>query len=425
MRCFGLPARASQKSRGLARYELLVAASYLPGITKDHHKQGSMMRVAVNALFLNYPHSGIGQYLIRLITELGKKYPGDEYLLFAPGDNLEGHAFPPNVTIERVAMRSPGGRRVEKFLWEQRSFPLVGRRSGAEVLHVPYFATPFRQPLPTVVTIHDVIPLRLPVYKTSGAVRAYNALVSQASRRASLIITVSQYSKRDIQEALGIPEERIRVVLEAAGPQFRPVKDTVALAAARERYGLGERYLLYVGGFDDRKNVAALIQAFSRLLAEVDEPELQLMVAGDTSRLGSATYPDWRPLAEHLGVMARIRTGDVDDADLPLLYSAAIAFVYPSLYEGFGLNPLEAMACGAPVICSNRTSLPEVVGSAALLVDPKEPGAMAGTIARLLSDGELRATLQRQSLARAAQFSWKHAATETHAVFEEALTSKA
>ena len=382
------------------------------------------MRVAVNALFLHYPHSGIGQYLIQLITELGRQYPDDAYQLLVPEANREGPTLPLNVIIEPIALRSPGGRRVEKFLWEQRGFPLAGRQRGAEVLHIPYFATPLRQPVPTVVTIHDVIPLRLPVYKTSGPLRAYNALVSHASRQTPLIITVSQYSRRDIQETLGIPEERIRVVLEAAGPQFRPVEEPAALSAARERYGLGERYILYVGGFDDRKNVGALIQAFARLLAEAEEPELQLMMAGDTGRLGGATYPDWRPLAEHLGVMTRIRTGYVADADLPLLYSAATVFVFPSLYEGFGLNPLEAMACGAPVICSNRTSLPEVVGSAALLVDPENPEALAASMTQVLSDAQLRSALRERGLARAAEFSWKRAATETHAVFEEALQPK-
>jgi glycosyltransferase involved in cell wall biosynthesis len=381
------------------------------------------MRVAINALFLQYPHSGIGQYLRRLLPELGQQYPEDAYLLLAPASDQEAPAFPPNVTVEPVGRGNAGNPRAAKFLWEQRGFPQEARRRGSNLLHVPYFATPFMQPLPTVVTIHDVIPLRLPVYQTSGLVRAYNALVSRASRRASRIITVSQYSRRDIQETLGIPAERIRVVSEAAGPQFRPAEDLAALAAARARCGLGERYLLYVGGFDARKNVDALIRAFARLLAETEEPALTLMLAGDTSRLGGATYPDWRPLAQHLGVLARIRSGHVADADLPLLYSAATAFVYPSLYEGFGLNPLEAMACGAPVICSNRTSLPEVVGEAALLVNPEEDGALAAAIAQVLTDAQLRATLRGRGLERAAAFSWERAARETHAVFEETLTT--
>src|SRR5262249_18784399 len=149
---------------------------------------------------------------------------------------------------------------------------------------------------------------------------------------------------------------------------------------------LGPRYVLFVGGFDERKNVAGLVQAFAQLLKEDTQPELQLMIAGDTSRLGGATYPDWRPLAQQLGIMERIRTGLVTEADLPLLYSGCAVYVFPSLYEGFGLNPLEAMACGAPVVCSDRTSLPEVVGDAAVLVDPTSPDALAAALKRVLVD---------------------------------------
>src|SRR5579885_1816032 len=163
------------------------------------------MRVAVNALFLHYPHSGIGQYLIQLTNELGRQYPDDEYRLLVSGHAAEAPPFPSNVTIEPIIKRSPGGQRVAKFLWEQRGFPHVGRQRGADIFHVPYFATPLTQPVPTVVTIHDVIPLRLSVYKTSGLLQAYNALISYASRRAPLILTVSQYSRRDIEATLGIP----------------------------------------------------------------------------------------------------------------------------------------------------------------------------------------------------------------------------
>jgi glycosyltransferase involved in cell wall biosynthesis len=381
------------------------------------------MRVAVNALFLHFPHSGIGQYLVRLMSALGAACPDDSYWLLAPPGASSSPTFPPNVQVREVPLRVPGGRRLEKLLWEQRVFPHAAGRMGADLLHIPYFATPLHQPLPTVVTIHDMIPFRMPVYMTSGAVRAYQSLVSRASRRAARILTVSDYSRQEIQELLDIPKERIHVVLEAAGEQFHPCTDPQALASARERYGVGPRYLLYVGGFDARKNVSGLVQAFAQLVTDaVALPDLHLMIAGDTSRLGGATYPDWRPLAQKLGVMERIRTGLVADADLPLLYSGAAAYVFPSLYEGFGLNPLEAMACGAPVVCSNRTSLPEVVSDAAVLVDPTEPAAMAAALKRVLHDTNLQAQLRARGLAWAAQFSWERAAHETRAVYQQALT---
>lgn len=386
------------------------------------------MRVAVNALFLHFPHSGIGQYLVRLMSTIGVAYPDDSYWLLVPPGALMSPALPPNVQVKEVSLRVPGGRRLEKFLWEQRVFPHAAEQMGAELLHIPYFATPLSQPLPTVVTIHDMIPFRMPLYMTSAAVRAYHALVSRASRRAARILTVSEYSRQEIQELLGVPKERVQVVLEAAGEQFHPSDDPQALAKARERYGLGPRYGLYVGGFDARKNVEGLVRAFAQLVAEnaaTDnaDADLQLMIAGDTSRLGGATYPDWRPLARELGIMDRIRTGLVTDADLPLLYSGAAVFVFPSLYEGFGLNPLEAMACGAPVVCSNRTSLPEVVGDAGLLVDPTEPAALAAALKKVLQDTSLQEQLRARGLERAASFSWERAAHETRAVFQAALSA--
>jgi glycosyltransferase involved in cell wall biosynthesis len=380
------------------------------------------MRVAVNALFLHFPHSGIGQYLVRLLSALGVAYPDDNYWLLVPPGAFSSPPFPPNVQVQEVPLRVPGGRRLEKFFWEQRVFPHAAEQMGADLLHVPYFATPLSQPLPTVVTIHDMIPFRMPVYMTSGAVRAYQALVSRASRRAARILTVSEYSRQEIQELLGISKERIEVVLEAAGEQFRPCTDAQVLAQARERYGLGPRYVLYVGGFDERKNVQGLVQAFAQLLQADVAADLQLMIAGDTSRLGGATYPDWRPLAQKLSIMDHICTGLVTDADLPLLYSGASVYVFPSLYEGFGLNPLEAMACGVPVVCSNRTSLPEVVGDAAVLVDPTEPTAVAAALKRVLQDTSLQVQLRARGLARAARFSWERAARETRAVFLDALS---
>ncbi len=379
------------------------------------------MQVAVNALFLHYPYSGIGQYLLRLMSSLGAAYPTDRYWLLVPPGAFELPRLPPNVEVREVPLHTPGGRRLEKFLWEQRVFPHTAQQMGADLLHIPYFATPLHQPLPTVVTIHDMIPFRLPVYMTSGPVRIYQSLVSRASRRATRIITVSEYSRQEIQELLGVPNERIQVVLEAAGEHFRPCDDPQALAQARQRYGLGPRYLLYVGGFDARKNVQRLVEAFAQFQEKNPDSDLQLMIAGDTSRLGGATYPDWRPLAQTLGIMERIRTGLITDADLPLLYSGAAVYVFPSLYEGFGLNPLEAMACGAPVVCSDRTSLPEVVGDAAVLADPTEPAALAAALKRVLQDSSLQAQLRARGLERAARFSWERAAHATRAVFLDAL----
>jgi glycosyltransferase involved in cell wall biosynthesis len=236
-----------------------------------------------------------------------------------------------------------------------------------------------------------------------------------------LVITISEFSKRDIMQVLGIPADRIRVIPLAAGPQYRRILDAQRLQTVRTKYGLGERFVFYVGGLDSRKNVATLVASFAAVYHELGDPALQLLVAGDPNRLGSTPlFPDWRPLARTLGVAENIACMYVADEDLPVLYSATSCFVYPSRYEGFGLPPLEAMACGAPVVCSERTSLPEVVGRAGILVDPEDPDALGGAIKRVLESSDVRDDLRARALARSKQFSWDQVAVDTIAVYTEA-----
>ncbi len=313
---------------------------------------------------------------------------------------------------------------IEKVMWEQFTAPAAARKVNADILHIPYFAPPLLPRTPTVVTIHDVIPLRLPAYHPTGKIKAYFGLVARAAHRATKIITVSQHAKQDIVEELKIPPERIRVIYEAAGEEYQPVTDPGQLAAARARYGLGERYIFYLGGLDQRKNVPQLIRAFARLCAQIDDPNLQLLVSGNPDKKRGPLFPDPRPIAAELGIEGRVLYRFVEDEDKAAIYSGARVFVFPSLYEGFGLDPLEAMACGAPVVCSNRTSLPEVVGDAALTVDPENLDDLAGAMKRVLNDDTLRAELCARSLKRATQFNWRKTAEETLAVYEEVYSKQ-
>jgi glycosyltransferase involved in cell wall biosynthesis len=306
-------------------------------------------------------------------------------------------------------------------VWEKYSGRADARRGGEDLLHVPYFAPPLFPRTPTVVTIHDVIPLRLPAYRAKASVRAYMRLVTLAARRATLIITVSQHARRDIMDALQLPAERIRVTYEAAGEQYRPITDPAVLAQARARYGIGERYIFYLGGLDQRKNVPQLVRAFAHLYKQLDQPDLQLFISGDPARQKGALFPDPRPVAAELGVAERVLFRFVSDEDKAAVYSGASLFVFPSLYEGFGLDPLEAMSCGAPVVCSNRTSLPEVVGDAALSVDPDDTRSLVRAMRSVLTNRELADDLRARSLRRAAGFNWRKTAAETLAVYAEAL----
>ena len=364
------------------------------------------MRIGINAFFLDRPETGSGQYLRHLLEALAKVDPTNEYLLISPG---------PAHSISNI--QYPISNRA-KLWFEQVSFPRACRH--LDLAHVPYFASPLFPTTSTVVTVHDLIPLILPTYRGSLLVRLYTRLVAAAARKAEAIITVSQASKRDIVRCLHIPPERVHVTYEAAGEAFQPVEDEVQLAAIRQKYELSKRYLLYLGGFDQRKNLSALLGAFALLVNR--QPHARLVIAGKLPGRDSSLFPDPRRLVRELRVEERvIFTGWVPEEDKPALLSGAVAFVFPSLYEGFGLPAAEALACGTPVIASDRSSLPEVVGEGGVLVEPTDVEALAEAMEVLLVDGALRAKLRQRALAQAAKFSWKQTALETLAVYRKVV----
>ncbi len=387
------------------------------------------MKIGINTMFFRHPTSGSGQYLIHLLNALAEIDTHNQYLLIGP-DPLTTSvraqlkaSFP--YSSRKVA--GPLGRNasLEKMAWEQWTGPHAARKLGVDLFHVPHFASPlFTGSTPVVVTIHDVIPLRLPLYRASAKTRVYSSVVSRAAHRATMVITVSQHAKQDMVKALNLPAERIRVTYEAAGEEYIPVKDPATLAAARARYGITGRYIFYLGGLDARKNVQQLIRAFAQLHARLGDPDLQLLISGNPEKQRGPLFPDPRPVATELGIGDHVLFRFVEDEDKPAIYSGASAFVFPSLYEGFGLDPLEAMSCGSPVICSNRTSLPEVVGDAAITLDPDDLAALADAMYGVLTSAELSADLSQRGLQRAQQFNWQRTARETLAVYEEAFARR-
>ena len=382
------------------------------------------MRIAINGDFLSEPHTGTGRYLTQLITALGTVDGVNNYSVLTPRPVTEHPATPSSFTWEDVPVSGPS-EALRKVRWEQRVFPEVARKRDAKLLFIPHFAPPLMTSLPVIATIHDVIPFALPEYRPLSAVWLYQQLVAKGARRATRIITVSEHAKSEIIRLLGIPEEKIIVIAEAPSPQFRSVSDVAKLRIIRSKYGLGDHFLMYLGGFDIRKNVPLLIGAFAALIHRVNDPTLKLLISGDTSVLGtSPLFPDWRPLARKFGVEGRIISTFVPDDDLPALYSATLAFVYPSLYEGFGLPPLEAMACGAPVVVSDHPALQEVVGGAGITFALGAGGvtatrALTDQLARIVSTPELREDYRLRSLARARHFSWAQTAAETSTIFAE------
>ncbi len=380
------------------------------------------MKIGINALFYQYPASGSGQYLSHLLHALSEIDSRNEYILFGPRPLPQNNGLPQTTFSYRV-QAVPGlaarSENIEKVVWEQWTGPAAARKAGVDIFHVPHFAPPLFPRTPTIVTIHDVIPRRLPLYRAGTRVGAYFRLVERAAHSTQLIITVSQHAKQDIIDALKLPAERIRVIYEAAAEEYQPVTDPAVLAAARKRYDVGERYVFYLGGLDQRKNVQQLVRAFARVYSQLNDPNLRLLIAGNPDRQSGPLFPDPRSVAADLGMSGQIVYRFIEEEDKAAMYSGASLFVFPSLYEGFGLTPLEAMSCGAPVVCSNRTSLPEVVGDAAISVDPDNLSALVVAMCRVLTDDTLRADLHERSLKQAAKFSWRKTAEQTLAVYEE------
>jgi glycosyltransferase involved in cell wall biosynthesis len=375
------------------------------------------MRLAVNAWFWDRPTTGSGQYTRRLVEGIAALAPEVEVHLIAPGPRwfrTTRFEFQSSGPFQLGAEFSrPNADRLTKVWFEQVAFPRACAHLDADVAHVPYWAPPLRPGAPAVITIHDLIPLLLPEYRGGLMHRLYTSLASAAARNAAMVLTDSEASRRDIVAHLGLPAERVRAIPLAAGERFRPesAADDVAI---RERYGLPERYLLYLGGFDRRKNVVTALRACRRVRSSIGSG-CPLVIAGRLPEQDSGFAPDPRRLAREEGLDERFVRfiGFVDEAHKPAVYRGAVAFIFPSRYEGFGLPPLEAMACGIPVVGSEAASLPEVIGNGGLLLPPDDAAGMADALIRLVLDDDFRARMSQQALAQASGFSWKRTARQT------------
>jgi glycosyltransferase involved in cell wall biosynthesis len=307
--------------------------------------------------------------------------------------------------------------------FEQISLPRACRNEGVDLIHVPYFAPPLMGGDKTVVTIHDLIPLILPAYRGSALVRAYTKLVSAGARRAAAIVTDSRSSREDILRLLRVDPARVRVVYLAAEDRFKPVRDPRQLQRVRQKYGLPEEYVLYLGGFDQRKNLSTLLAAYAALDADLSR-ETPLVIAGQLPAQDSDFFPDPRRMVQRWNLQDKVFfIGWVAEDDKPALYSGAALFVFPSLYEGFGLTILEAMSCGTAVIASSSSSLPEIAGEAAMLFDPYQTEELAEAVSSLLRNETRREELATRGLERARLFSLEKMISQTMQVYESVMMS--
>lgn len=381
-------------------------------------------RVGFDALFFEQPMTGAGQYATNLWRALCDFPTGIEPVLLAPSDSdLSAFTVPGDAVVRGVVPRPRPPGKARKLFWEQIGLPSAARSADVGLVHVPYFSAPIVQRMPYVVTVHDVIPLVLPEYAGSRQMRSYMRLVGRAVSKAALILTDSAYSRADISDHLEIDPERIRVTLLAAHDDMRPARTAAeesAIEETLERLGIRRPFVLNVGGYDIRKRLPELIKGFARALPSLPS-DCSLVITGRPHTGNVRLNPPLDGLIHDLGLEDRvIQTGFVSESDKINLYRACHVFAFVSAYEGFGLNPLEAMACGAPVISSRMTSLPEVVGHAGLLIDP-EPEAIGRALITVFADPALRADLAGRSLRQAAKFSWGQTAAQTVEAYREVL----
>jgi glycosyltransferase involved in cell wall biosynthesis len=369
------------------------------------------VRIAIDGQFRSLPPSGIGSYLDALLHELPLVAPDVECAVVERPE-----AWGPSLVPNKLR-RDP---RLLRFHWETYGFGATAKKLRPDLLHIPSFAAPIRSSIPFVVTIHDVIPFVMPEYQASAPMRAHLAVMSRTTKRARLVLTPSHAAADDLHRVLGIPRHRIRVTPEAADSRFTPGPTRALDPAVAARFGITGPYVFNVGGLDVRKRVDLLIEAFAAARTRLPEG-MKLVIGGRAHSENRVVFPDLEPLIDRLGVRDQvIMTGWLSDEDKVALYRAATIYATPSIYEGFGLTPLEAMACGVPVMAMNRTSLPEVVGDAGILLD-QDVHAWTQALIDLANDPEKRTNLSKGGLARSATFTWRRAAEQTVAAYREAV----
>ncbi len=384
------------------------------------------MHVGINAQLLsfsqNYRNGGVSRYIRYLITELAK-HPGDHsYTVFVNGQDVVERldAFHPSITY--VSAPWSESQPAARVAWEQFTLPTEIRKRGIHVLHSPVNVLPewVPQSCATVVTLHDLAFLRFPTVLTRAKRLYHRTFTVRSMQRATELITVSDSTQRDAHELVGIPYERMHTVYTCIDERFSNVMTEEEVMAFRERKGLTSGFLLYLGTLEPRKNILAIIDAYAQLRKNYAIQE-KLVLAGGKGWLYDTIFEK----VQQLGLLEDvIFPGFVADTEQALWYSAASAFVYPSLYEGFGIPVAEALACGVPVVTSNVSSLPEAGMDIALSVNPSNLDMLTGAIYKALTDTEYRDRCRRSAFTVAQKFSAQRMMEQTIAVYEQAAAQR-
>lgn len=369
------------------------------------------MKIAIDARSATlHQGTGIGTYTNNLISEILSIDSMDEFTLFCSGKFNEGFNKR-NANIVFSSGRHGG-------FYEKHYIPSILNELNADLYHIPQngIGFDFDTQIPTIVTIHDLIPYIMPETVGKGYLERFLRDMPNIISNSSGILTVSEYSKRDILKFFSsYPEDKIFVTPLAANSNFKPLDKNNCKLYVEHTFDVKDPYILYIGGFSLRKNVLGLIKAFSKVYKDLNKP-YKLLLGGGLKDEGEKllTFVKDNNLQDKV-----IFCGYLEDEILPVLYSGCEAFVYPSLYEGFGLPPLEAMSCKAPVITSNLTSIPEVTGDNAILINPYNVDELEKSLVTLLNDEVLKATLSEKGYLRSLEFTWSKTAQNTLAAYKK------
>jgi glycosyltransferase involved in cell wall biosynthesis len=384
-------------------------------LVNPENLRNPVIRVAIDAHSVGTKLGGNESYAVNLIEALAQIDSTNNYTIYVTTNEARDRFSNrwPNFKVRSTLPHTPLIRIPLTLSAELRKHPV-------DVLHVQFTAPPFC-PCPFVVSIHDLSFEHLPQTFKRRSRTQLRLTVRHSARRAARILSLSEHTRGDIMETYGIHPDRIEAIPPAAPDHFCRVTDTRELQRIRHTYGIDGNYILSVGSIQPRKNLARLVKAYAQLRGHCSADKLpKLVLVGKCAWL----YDETLRALDQAGVKdSVVLTGYVPESDLPALYSSALCFVYPSYFEGFGLPPLEAMKCGAPVIVGNRTSLPEVVGDAGLTVDPFDVDAIAAAMRRLMSEPALRAELSKKGQERASSFTWRETARQTLQIYQDVARS--
>lgn len=366
------------------------------------------MNIGIDTRIAYYSKSGIGAYAIELIRNLAVEADECHQLMVMPIWKDKGRiTYPPGVRTKMLV--TPAHNR-----WESLLLPVELWNVRLSVFHHLDMVSPLVNKYRTVLTIHDLYFLKKMDYLASDARRHYEK-VRHYAPLASHIIAISNHTRKDIIDLLNIQEERISVVYLAGRPLDCSMNGDHIPVRTMEKYGIRKRVILHIGAIEPRKNLKRLVQAFGCVNRSLGGLYCLVLIG----KKDPVYYDEVRSEAQQTGIVGDVIFLDyIPDEDLNQFYRQAAVFVYPSLYEGFGMPPLEAMACGAPVVASNASCLPEILGDAALLVDPLDVHAIADSIYNILTNNELRHKLMSKGIARAKQFTWKNTARQTLVIYD-------